>query len=74
MEMKDYAILQECHDTAVETMRNVAVLLAEEYLKNGSVSDNTLKNYKVCRLGVESTRKDLEHCFNLEIQKINSYA
>lgn len=71
MNLKDCNILQKCYDDAVKHMQDIAVTAVEEYINNGSISDDTIKAYKISLLGVASTRKDLEYCLDLEIQEIN---
>ena len=68
MDMKDFEILKKCYDDAKEHRKDVAVILAEEYMA-GDVSQGTLFKYKKAQLGVESTLRDLKNCVDIEVEK-----
>lgn len=71
MNLNDACILQKCHDDAVTEMEHAAVAVAEEYYSAGKVEKATLARYNEARMGVESTRKDLEYCIGLELAAID---
>ncbi len=71
MTLTDCSILQKCYDEAVKKIQDAAIAVADEYACTGQVTKDTLNAYKISKLGVESTGRDLEYCLNLEIQEIN---
>lgn len=72
MTMKDMDALNRAHDMAVKHMGDMAVVIAEQVNEGKTPTEQMLKDYRVARLGVESTRRDLEYCMGLEIAQIES--
>ena len=59
MTQKDLEILNRCHEDAIRRMQSAAVAIAEAVADGETPSKEMVSEYKWCRLGVESTRKDL---------------
>ena len=72
MTMRDYDILQRCHDEAVDEAVSAATAIAELVCSGIRVDKADVERYKAAKLGVESTRRDLEMCLDMELAKINS--
>lgn len=70
MTMKDMAALNRAHDLAIEEMNRCAVVIAESVLEKKSTTSADIKAYQVARLGVESTRRDLENCLSMELSEL----
>lgn len=70
MTMKDLAALNKAHDLAIEEMNRCGVVIAEAVLEKKSPTSEDIKAYQVARLGVESTRRDLENCLSMELSEI----
>ena len=70
MTMKDIDALNRAHDSAVQEMNRCAVVIAESVLEKRSTTKADVNAYKVARLGVESTRRDLENCMTIELDEL----
>lgn len=70
MTMNDLDALNRAHDGACKEMNRCAVVIAESVLANRSVKKSELKAYEIAKLGVESTRRDLEYCMGLALSEI----
>ena len=51
-------------------MNAAAVAIAEDIAEGEQPSKESISEYKWCRLGVESTRRDLEYALSLELAYI----
>ena len=69
MTMKDVDALNRAHEAALRKMRDAAVAVAEQVCE-AKLTPEAVREYRVARLGVESTRRDLEYCITLEVQQI----
>lgn len=72
MTMKDLDALNRAHDWAVKELGSASIAIAETVSEGGMPTEDMLKAYSVAKLGVESTRRDLEHCLQLELAEIYS--
>ena len=70
MTQKDLEILNRCHDDAIRRMQSAAVAIDEAVADGEPPSKAMVNEYKWSRLGVESTRKDLETCLAIELSEI----
>lgn len=70
MTMNDIDALNRAHDGAVKEMNRCAVAIAEAVADGREPADADIKAYKVSKLGVESTRRDLEYCMGLALAEI----
>ena len=70
MTMNDLDALNRAHDGACQELNRCAVAIAEQVLERRSVKKSDLKAYEVAKLGVESTRRDLEYCMGLALAEI----
>ena len=70
MTMKDMSALNRAHDLAVAEMNRCAVVIAESVLEKKSTTSADIKAYQVAKLGVESTRRDLENCLSMELDEL----
>lgn len=70
MTTNDIDILNRAHDGACQELNRCAVAIAESVLENRSVKKSDLKAYKIAKLGVESTRRDLEYCMQLALAEL----
>ena len=68
--LDDLYILQRAHDDAVNNANSAAVTIAELVADNKEITDEDIKRYKIARLGVESTRRDLEYCMSIALSGI----
>jgi len=71
MTMTDLDALNRAHDGAVKEMNRCAVAIAEAVADGREPADADVNAYKVARLGVESTRRDLEYCLQIEFNELN---
>lgn len=62
---KDIDLLIEAYDDALETRNAAAVTIAEMLLNGEMPSENVMRAYAFARLGVMSTKKDIEDSLNL---------
>lgn len=70
MTMKDMDMLNRAHDQALRNMGDAAVIIAEAALAGKTPTEQMVKDYRIARLGVESTRRDLEYCLQIDLQEI----
>lgn len=70
MTMTDLDALNRAHDGAVKEMNRCAVAIAEAVADGREPADADIKAYRVSKLGVESTRRDLEYCMSLALSEI----
>lgn len=70
MTMQDMKILERCHADAVKKMGYAAAAIAECVAEGHWPTKNMLDDYRTAKLGVESTRRDLEYCLQLELQEL----
>ena len=70
MTLKDMDILNRAHEEAIRKMNAAAVAIAEDIADGEHPSKEMVSEYKWCRLGVESTRMDLEYCLAFELAEI----
>lgn len=62
---KDIDLLIDAHDEAIETRNAAAVTIAEMLLNGEMPSENVMRAYAFARLGVMSTKKDIEDSINI---------
>lgn len=70
MTLNDMRILERSYEDALHEMFVVATAIADCVAYGRNIPLNLLKRYRVAKLGVESTRRDLEYCLSLEISEI----
>jgi hypothetical protein len=70
MTSKDLDIMNRCHEGAIRRMQAAAIAIAEAVAEGETPSKEMVSEYKLSRLGVESTRKDLETCLAIELAEI----
>ena len=70
MTMQDMKTLERCHSDAVKKMGDAATAIAECVIDGHRPTAEMVDEYRVAKLGVESTRRDLEYCLQLEIQEL----
>ena len=70
MTMKDMKILERCHAEAVKKMGDAATAIAEYVIEGHRPTQDMVEYYRAAKLGVESTRRDLEYCINLELAEL----
>lgn len=70
MTKRDMDILNRAHDEALRKMNAAAVAIAEDIADGETPSKEMVSEYKWSRLGVESTRRDLEYAISLELAYI----
>lgn len=70
MTMTDLDALNRAHDGAVKEMTRCATAIAEAVAEGETPTEADVNAYKVARLGVESTRRDLEYCMSLALAEI----
>lgn len=70
MTREDMDKLNRAHEEAIRKMHAAAVAIAEDIADGEQPSKEMVNEYKWCRLGVESTRRDLEYALSLELAYI----
>lgn len=70
MTMNDIDALNRAHDGAVKEMTRCATAIAEAVAEGETPTEAEIKAYKVSKLGVESTRRDLEYCMSLALAEV----
>lgn len=70
MTMTDLDALNRAHDGAVKEMNRCAVAIAEAVADGREPADADIKAYKVSKLGVESTSRDLEYCMSIALSEV----
>ena len=68
--LHDMELLQRAHDDAVAEANSAAVAIAELVAEGHRPGNEDIDRYRVARLGVESTRRDLEYCMGLALAEI----
>lgn len=68
--LHDISILQRVHDDAVAEANSAAVAIAEIVADGIEPTNEDVERYRVARLGVESTRRDLEYSLSLELAEL----
>lgn len=66
MTMKDYADLRAAQEGAEMMREAIAIQIADRIANNDEVPKELVHNYRVAKLAVESTTKDVHDCLNLE--------
>ena len=69
--LHDMELLQRAHDDAVAEANCAAVAIAELVAEGHRPGKEDIDRYRVARLGVESTRRDLEYCLQIEFNELN---
>lgn len=67
MSMKDFTTLEREHSAAVAKATSAATVIAELVADGKQPGQEEIGRYVEARLGVESTRRDLETCINREL-------
>lgn len=70
MTMTDLDALNRAHDGAVREMTRCATAIAEAVADGETPTEADVNAYKAARLGVESTRRDLEYCMSLALAEV----
>lgn len=70
MTMHDVRILERCHADAIKKMGDAATAIAECVLEGHRPTAEMVDDYREAKLGVESTRRDIEYCMQLELAEI----
>ncbi len=70
MTLNDMRMLERAYEDALHEMFVAATAIADCVAFGHNIPLNLLKRYRVAKLGVESTRRDLEYCLSLEISEI----
>lgn len=70
MTMQDMKILERNHSDAVKKMGDAATAIAEYVIDGHRPTQDMVEDYRAAKLGVESTRRDLEYCLQLELQEL----
>ena len=68
--LHDMEILQRAYDDAVAEANSAAVAIAEIVADGHRPEKADLDRYRIARLGVESTRRDLEYCMSLALSEV----
>lgn len=70
MMMNDMRMLERAHEDALRELSGSATAIADLVSDGQPVPEELLRRYWVAKLGVESTRRDVEYCLSLEISEI----
>lgn len=70
MTQHDLDILNRDHDEAIKEMGGAAVAIAERACNGEKPTEEEVIRYMRAKLGVESTRRDLEYAIALELDEI----
>lgn len=70
MTLNDMRILERAHEDALRELSCSATAIADLASSGQPIPDSLFKRYRTAKLGVESTRRDLEYCLSLEISEI----
>jgi uncharacterized protein with PhoU and TrkA domain len=68
--MHDIRILERCHADAIKRMGDAASAIADTVLEGHRPTPEMVDDYREAKLGVESTRRDIEYCMQLELAEI----
>lgn len=70
MTMNDMRMLERAYEDALRELSCSATAIADLVSDGQHVPEELLRRYWAAKLGVESTRRDLEYCLSLEISEI----
>lgn len=70
MTLNDMRILERAYEDALHEMFVAATAIADCVSDGQHVPEELLRRYWAAKLGVESTRRDVEYCLSLEISEI----
>lgn len=70
MTMTDLDALNRAHDGAVREMTRCATAIAEAVAEGRRPTKDDIDRYRVARIGVESTSRDLEYCMSLALAEV----
>ncbi len=70
MTMNDMRILERAYEDALRELSCSATAIADLVSDGQPVPEELLRRYWAAKLGVESTRRDVEYCLSLEISEI----
>lgn len=70
MSLNDMRILERAYEDALRELSCSATAIADLVSDGQPVPEELLRRYWEAKLGVESTRRDLEYCLSLEISEI----
>lgn len=70
MTMTDLDALNRAHDGAVKEMNRCAVAIAEAVADGRKPTREEVDAYRVSKLGVESTSRDLEYCMSIALSEV----
>ena len=69
MTLDDLAKLNECYQAALDEMAEAAIDIAEALSAGKKPEFQQMRRYAKAKLGVASTRKDIEENLDIEIEK-----
>lgn len=69
MTLDDLAKLNECYQAALDEMAEAAIDIAEALSAGKKPELQQMRRYFISKLGVESTRRDIEENLDIEIEK-----
>lgn len=70
MTLNDMRILGRAYEDALRELSCSATAIADLVSDGQPVPEELLRRYWAAKLGVESTRRDVEYCLSLEISEI----
>jgi len=70
MTKHDLDILNRCHDEALKEMASASAAIAESICDKKWPAQEEINRYRVAKLGVQSTARDLEYCITLELREL----
>lgn len=70
MTLNDMRMLEHAYEDALRELSCSATAIADLVSDGLPVPENLLRRYWAAKLGVESTRRDVEYCLSLEISEI----
>lgn len=70
MTLNDMQLLERAYEDALHEMFVAATAIADLVSNGQPVPEELLRRYWAAKLGVESTRRDVEYCLSLEISEI----
>jgi hypothetical protein len=70
MTLNDMRILERAYEDALRELSCSATAIADLVSDGQPVPEELLRRYWAAKLGVESTRRDVEYCLSLEISEI----
>lgn len=69
MTLDDLAKLNECYQAALDEMAEAAIDIAEALCTGKKPEHKQMRRYFIAKLGVASTRKDIDENLDIEIEK-----